>query len=124
MSTARGPDPLSQRLVLIASPSSDEQAMYAEFFASEGFRVAIVSRGDEAIATALALTPTIVVSSLELPGQDGTAVCRALKHAAIPVILLASAPIHLDAPCAAVMWRPALPSEVADTVGRVLNLPR
>lgn len=119
---ARADAILSTRpLILMASPSSDEQAMYSEYFASIGFRVATATTGDEALAKALALTPTIVVVSEDLPGQDGIEVCHALEDVAVTVILLANSPFYRTASCAAVMLRPALPSQVIATVARLLD---
>lgn len=108
-------------LILIASPSSDEHAMYAEYFVSLGFRVATTTRGDDTITKARALAPAVVVASVQLPGRDGIEVSRALQEVNIPVILLASVPFFRTAPCAAVMLRPALPHEVCAIVERLLS---
>lgn len=76
---ARAVTILSTRpLILMASPSSDEQAMVSEYFASIGFRVA--------------------------PRQRAMKLSQ--RHAAS---------------CAAVMLRPALPSQVIATVARLLD---
>ena len=41
--------------------------------------VADVSRGDDAVAAALATTPDVALLDIEMPGQDGIAVARTLR---------------------------------------------
>jgi DNA-binding NarL/FixJ family response regulator len=52
--------------------------------------IGVVTRGDEAIAAAVALAPDVVLMDYQLPDQDGVAATRALKAAApnVAVVLL------------------------------------
>jgi CheY-like chemotaxis protein len=120
MSTSSAASPAVRPLILIASPSVDEHEMYGDYFAFFGFRVATATNGHEAIDVALAQSPAVVVASMHLPGRDGIDVCRALGAAMIPVVLLASAPLHGKSGCATVLLRPAFPHDVMAAIEHVL----
>lgn len=79
-------------LVLVVDDSDDNRAMYAEFLAHSGYRVAEAADGRQAVARARELLPDVVVMDLSLPVMDGRAATRELKddHRTrdIPVIAL------------------------------------
>ncbi len=55
----------------------------------EGYQVAVIANGLEALATLTAREPDLVVLDLMLPGLDGLALCRRLRAtSAVPVIML------------------------------------
>lgn len=60
----------------------------------EGFDVETVESGEQALAVAGGLAPSLIILDIEMPGLDGYATCRALaedpKTRGIPVIFLSS----------------------------------
>lgn len=52
----------------------------AEYFAQNGFTVAIESRGDQAISHFTKVRPRVVLLDLMLPGVDGLTICRELRE--------------------------------------------
>ena len=62
--------------------------------AREGYRVAGAASGEEAVQTAKAILPDLILLDLLLPGMDGLEVCRSLKGEArtrpIPIIMLSA----------------------------------
>jgi CheY-like chemotaxis protein/phosphoribosyl 1,2-cyclic phosphodiesterase len=80
--------------VLIADDDPDVMAVLLETLEPEGFRVLSAGDGDAALALARAERPDVVVLDWMMPGQDGLAVCRALRAdsdpriAEVPVVLI------------------------------------
>ncbi len=75
--------------VLVVEDDPALAELVAEFLRSNGFIVAIESRGDRAVPRILAEQPQVVVLDVMLPGLDGLAVCRAVRrefHGAILVL--------------------------------------
>jgi DNA-binding response OmpR family regulator len=81
--------PVNPRSILVVE---DEQAIAEAVRArlvSEGYQVAVVHDGPQAIAEARVHRPDLVVLDLMLPGMDGLEVCRELqKDEWIPVLML------------------------------------
>lgn len=80
-----------QPLVLLIEDNIELRAFLKQCLASR-WTVAEASDGNEGIQKARDLIPDLVISDLMMPGQDGYAVCQALKNdeltAHIPIILL------------------------------------
>ena len=63
----------------------------------EGYRVAVASTGDQALALAGAEEFDLVVLDVMLPGMDGYEVCRRLReHSTVPVLFLSARDTELD----------------------------
>jgi DNA-binding response OmpR family regulator len=52
----------------------------AEYFEQNGLRVAVESRGDQALSHFARVKPRIVLLDLMLPGTDGLTICRELRE--------------------------------------------
>ena len=78
-------------LVLLVDDSLDQLDLY-EFALADRFAVLTASRGDAAVALAIAEQPDAIVVDLSMPGMDGWEVSRRLKHHPrtmdIPIIML------------------------------------
>lgn len=80
-------------LVLVVEDHADMRAWFVEEL-GEGFRVATAADGEQGLAQALALRPTLVVSDIMMPRLDGLALARALRERpGAPRILLISAKV-------------------------------
>jgi DNA-binding response OmpR family regulator len=73
---------LSNRNVDILLVEDDRRLadLTAEYFAQNGFSVAIESRGDQAAAHFARVRPRVVLLDLMLPGADGLTICRELRE--------------------------------------------
>ncbi|MFZ0053151.1 MAG: response regulator transcription factor [Desulfobaccales bacterium] len=78
--------------ILVVDDEEDILELLRYNLVREGYRVTCVSSGEEALKTATAILPDLIVLDLLLPGMDGLEVCRLLKGEArtrtIPVIML------------------------------------
>jgi two-component system, OmpR family, response regulator MtrA len=56
----------------------------------DGFRVAVIARGDQALASIADRPPDLILLDWMLPGMDGLQLCRAIRQMAcyIPIIML------------------------------------
>jgi len=86
--------------VLIVEDEADIRELVSWNLLKEGFQVASVATGEEALATAGTKTFDLVLLDLMLPGMDGLTVCRRLKTgektASIPVIMLTAKRDEVD----------------------------
>lgn len=76
-SLAPGPDPVARVLVV-----EDEKAlagMVAAYLSQAGYETSVVHTGPDAVQTARALSPDVVILDLGLPGLDGIEVCRQIR---------------------------------------------
>src|SRR5580765_4456928 len=61
----------------------------AQYLTSHGVTVALVGRGDLAVAEVLRVRPDVVLLDLMLPGEDGLEVCRKLRERVdVPIIMV------------------------------------
>lgn len=69
----------------------------AEYFAQNGFTIAIETRGDRAMARFAQLEPRIVLLDLMLPGVDGLTLCRELRGTFDgPILILTARDSDID----------------------------
>lgn len=78
--------------VLVVDDEEDILELVRYNLAKEGFRLRCVATGEDALATARAELPDLIVLDLMLPGLDGLEVCRILKRdpktAHVPIVML------------------------------------
>jgi len=68
-----------KRSVLIVEDEEDIRELLSYTLLREGYQVAAVASGEEALAVAEAKMPDLVILDLMLPGLDGLTVCRKLR---------------------------------------------
>ena len=83
-------------LVLVADDDPDIRDLARILISSRGHEVLTAGDGREAVASMAARPPALVVTDYTMPGQDGLAVCRAVRSTPgldeIPLILLTALP--------------------------------
>jgi CheY-like chemotaxis protein len=118
-------------LVLVVDDYDDAREMYAESLIASGFRVAEAADGHQAIESARALGPDVILMDLSLPGLDGWEATRRLKaddqtrH--IPIVALtghalaAALAAARQAGCDRCVVKPALPDVVVEEVRQAIE---
>ena len=83
---------MAKERILVVDDEEDLLELVKYNLTKEGYRVACVASGEEAIQRARTDLPDLMVLDLLLPNVDGLEVCRVLKNDArtkhIPVIIL------------------------------------
>jgi two-component system, OmpR family, alkaline phosphatase synthesis response regulator PhoP len=83
---------MPSRYVLIVEDEQDIRELVSYNMLKEGYQVAAVASGEEALEAVQSRRPDVVLLDLMLPGIDGLTVCSTLKEnpetSAIPVIML------------------------------------
>ncbi len=78
--------------VLLVDDSPSDRALFRTILGRAGFTVVELSRGLDAVAKAREIRPHIVVLDVNLPDDDGHAVCRAIRAdpvcSGLPVLML------------------------------------
>ena len=78
--------------VLVVEDEEDIRELVSYNLLKEGYQVAGVSSGEDALKAIEAKTPDLILLDIMLPGLDGLKVCRSLKSNpmfdAIPIIML------------------------------------
>lgn len=78
--------------VLVVDDEEDIRELISYNLLKEGYQVAGVGTGEDALAAVESKTPDLILLDIMLPGLDGLRVCRKLKdnpaYASIPVIML------------------------------------
>ncbi len=121
------------RRILVADGDDDTRVMYREWFQKAGADVVDAADGREALAKALSLRPTVVITELRLPFLDGFALCDVLRRdsltSAVPIIVVTgeSRPAEVDRARGAgadlVLIKPVTPESLLQEVNRVLDRP-
>ena len=91
---------MPSRYVLIVEDEQDIRELVSYNMLKEGYQVAAVASGEEAIEAVKSRRPDVVLLDLMLPGVDGLTVCATLKENpetnAIPVIMLTAKGVETD----------------------------
>jgi DNA-binding response OmpR family regulator len=78
--------------ILIVEDDRDIADLIAHYLQKAGYAVRTVASGTAALGEIRTTTPDLVLLDLMLPGVDGLAVCRALRHdtgtSTLPIIML------------------------------------
>ena len=81
-----------QSLVLVVEDNEANQLLARSVLEREGYRVEVAGAADEALKLMAEQLPNLILMDVQLPGQDGLSLTRALKAdpntANIPVIAL------------------------------------
>ena len=93
------PDAAGARIMIVENNQEQRQQTAVRLRAA-GYRVVTAETGTQAVATARAEQPDLIVLDIDLPGLDGMAVCRQLKLdpalSAIPVMFCSARTSGLD----------------------------
>ena len=118
----------SAPLVLVIDDVEDNRDVYAQFLRHEGWRVATAVDGEDGLAKATQLQPTVIILDLGLPKMDGWEVAKHLKStpatSAIAVVALTghvTAEARQRALTAGVdefCTKPCLPADLVATIRR------
>jgi len=83
---------MSQPFVLVVEDNETNQMLTMAVLLRDGYRVRTAGSADDALAIIRSDRPDIILMDLQLPGQDGLTLTRALKvdpaTAAIPVVAM------------------------------------
>ena len=86
--------------ILLVEDSSTMRRVFQMVLAGEPFSLTTVVCGDEALTTARALGPDLVIADLSLDDRDGYAICRDLRQdpelSGVPVLLLHGSSVEYD----------------------------
>lgn len=74
--------------VLVIDDDAGLLSLLAAYLRNAGYRVSAAARGEGGLQLALSDRPDVAVVDLLLPGMDGRVVCRRLRQAGIPVVIL------------------------------------
>jgi CheY-like chemotaxis protein len=82
--------------VLFADDDPDIRALATQLLGRRGHHVVTAGSGTEAIMLLSEFTPDVVITDLNMPQQDGSAVCRAVRQSQrlshIPLVLITALP--------------------------------
>jgi len=85
---------MAKEHILVVDDEEDILELVRYNLIKEGYRVTTVASGEEALRSARAAQPDIVLLDLMLPGVDGLEVCRQLKRETktqhVPIIMLSA----------------------------------
>jgi two-component system, cell cycle response regulator DivK len=123
--------PRSQPLVLLVDDFVDAREMYAEYLTFAGFAVTTAGDGGEALRSARACRPDVILMDMTMPVIDGWEATRRLKAdlelKRIPVIALSAHTLHEDVArmrrvgCDAVLSKPCLPDVLCAAIRGILK---
>lgn len=85
---------MAKEHILVVDDEEDILELVRYNLSKEGYRVTVVTSGEEALKSARSGQPDVILLDLMLPGVDGLEVCRLLKQDSktqhIPVIMLSA----------------------------------
>jgi phosphate regulon transcriptional regulator PhoB len=88
------------RDVLVVEDEPDIRSLVVHHLEREGFQCRTAGTGNEAVRSALARPPDLVILDLMLPELDGLEVCRRLRRepatAAVPIVMLTAKGDEVD----------------------------
>jgi two-component system, cell cycle response regulator DivK len=118
-------------VILVVEDNEANQMLTRAVLELEGHRVLVASSGPEAMALVRDDPPDLILMDVQLPGEDGLSVTRALKSsaatAAIPVIALTAHAMNGDrelaisAGCAGYVSKPIDTRTFGETVRHYLR---
>lgn len=118
-------------LILLVDDFEDALDIYGQYLTRRGHRVVIARNGPEAVQSAHAHRPDIILLDLAMPSISGIDVVRTLRadrtFAKRPIVALTARALEgerleaLRAGFDEVIPKPCLPDELADSVQRMLN---
>ena len=121
----------SARLILLVDDFQDSQELHQYFLSAKGFRVAVASDGQEALAKASELCPDVIIMDCSLPVISGWEAIRRLKAdektKQIPIVMLTAyetnglAEASREAGCAGLLGKPCMPDDLLKEIKRVLD---
>lgn len=86
-----------ERRVLIVEDEEKIAALLEDYLRANGFAPHVVADGRLALDAFATLAPAVVLLDLNLPGLDGTEVCRALRRSsAVPILMLTARVDEID----------------------------
>lgn len=131
---SQGPNMSQSSLVLIVDDAPDNREAYAEYLRFCGFRTVEAGTGREAIASASAYHPDVVLLDLRLPDIDGFEVSRFIRNAEglrdAKVIALSACVFPsdvtqaLESGCDLFLEKPCLPDALVAEIERLLDSSR
>lgn len=75
--------------LLLVEDEESIGSLVRAYLEQNGYRVAWVRSGEEALATLEQVRPSLVVLDIGLPGQDGFDVCRGIRaRSSVPIVML------------------------------------
>lgn len=80
-----------QHSILLVEDDLRLAELVSRYLANNGFRMTIISRGDEVVERVQTDNPDLVILDLGLPGEDGFSICRRLRPAYTNPILILTA---------------------------------
>jgi two-component system, cell cycle response regulator DivK len=120
-----------RRKILVVEDYTDAREMYVDFLEHEGFDVVTATNGREAVESARAQHPDLILMDLSLPLVDGCAATRILKAARetrdIPVLavtghVMGNMPAEAaDSGVTEVVAKPCPPYDLLSKIRRVLD---
>jgi DNA-binding response OmpR family regulator len=85
---------MPEQTILVVEDEPRIAAIAADYLRHAGFRVAIATDGAQALRTAAATRPDLVVLDLGLPGLDGIEVARSLRSGSAVAIIMVTARVE------------------------------
>jgi CheY-like chemotaxis protein len=124
---------LTKPLVLVVEDNETNQLLTLAVLQRDGYDVMIAGSSEEALTKLESRTPDVILMDLQLPGQDGLSLTRALKAdpalAGIPVVamtahaMMGDAEEALAAGCAGYIAKPIDTRTLGEQVRRYLGVP-
>jgi DNA-binding response OmpR family regulator len=118
-------------LALLVDRDDDTRGKYAEYLRASAWTVEQVVDGREALAKAISLRPSIVITETRLPGISGIDLCGLLRQdsltAGTPILMITADAYPADlarahaAGADVVLIKPCLPDHLAAEIRRVLS---
>jgi len=118
-------------LVLVIDDVEDNREVYTQFLSHQGWRVATAVDGEDGLAKAQALHPSVIILDLGLPKMDGWEVAQRLKStpatSGIPIVALTGHVTRearqraLTAGVNEFCTKPCLPPDLVATIRRHLK---
>jgi two-component system cell cycle response regulator DivK len=118
-------------LILVVDDALDARLTWSELLFDAGYRVALATDGNEALALALSVVPDLVLLDLHMPGLDGWEAARLMRSysptSSIPIIAL-SGDHHvetvrraMEAGCDRFVTKPCVPDDLKSIIEETLQ---